>query len=198
MSIEKGFNRADDCYARILARVGGIPVRARATSGDPDVRVQLERLIPLKEGRIPFIWVIGEEFDQFEQHLRDSEIVKDTEVLTRVGESTLYYTEWYTDGEAFLNGLSDTNASIMEAHGDSTWSFTVRFRDHADPTRFHQFYQAHDYPVHVDRVYAPTKPHRPSTALASPPHSVKPWRWPSRTVTSPFLERRNSTRSPRK
>ena len=132
----------------------------RATSGDPNVRVQLERLVPLKEDRIPFIWATGEEFDQFERHLRDSEIVKHVEVLTQLGDSVLYYTEWYTDKEAFLNGINETNGSIMEAHGGSTWSFTVRYRDHADLTRFHQFYQAHDYPVHIDRVYAPDETSR--------------------------------------
>lgn len=127
----------------------------RATSGDPNVRVQLERLVPLKEERIPFIWATGEEFDKFERHLRDSEIVKHVETLTQLGNSVLYYIEWYTTKEAFLNGVNQTNGSIMEAHGGPTWSFTVRYRDHADLTRFHQFYQAHDYPVHIDRVYAP-------------------------------------------
>lgn len=29
----------------------------QATSGDDTVRVQLERVIPLKESRIPFLWV---------------------------------------------------------------------------------------------------------------------------------------------
>lgn len=127
----------------------------RATSGDPNVRVQLERLVPLKDARIPFIWATGEEFDQFERHLRDSEIVKDVEVLTQLGDSVLYYIDWYTDKETFLNGIADMNGSIMEAHGDSTWSFTVRYRNHADLTRFHQFYQAHEFPVHIKRVYAP-------------------------------------------
>lgn len=127
----------------------------RATSGDPNVRVQLERLVPLKEARIPFIWATGEEFDQFERHLRDSEIVKDVEVLTQLGDSVLYYIDWYTDKETFLNGIAEMNGSIMEAHGSSTWSFTVRYRNHADLTRFHQFYQAHEFPVHIKRVYAP-------------------------------------------
>ena len=48
----------------------------------------------------------------------------------------------------------------MDAHGDSTWSFTVRYRDHAGLTRFHQFYQAHEFPVHIDRVYAPDETSR--------------------------------------
>lgn len=48
----------------------------------------------------------------------------------------------------------------MEAHGNEQWSFTVRFRDHADLTRFHQFYQDNDFPVHIDRVYAPDEASR--------------------------------------
>lgn len=127
----------------------------RSTNGDPDVRVQLERLIPLKQARIPFVWATGDEFDQFEQHLRDSQIVKHVEALTRVGDSVLYYVEWYEAKEAFLNGLADVNGTIMEAHGNESWSFTVRFRDHTGLTRFHQFYQDNNFPVHVDRVYSP-------------------------------------------
>jgi len=127
----------------------------QSTSGDPSVRVQLERLVPIGEDRIPFLWVTGQEFEQFEDHLRNSDIVEDVEALTRVGDSVLYYTEWCTNEETFLNGISDTNGTIMEAHGDGDWSFTIRFRDHADLTRFHQYYQDNDFPVHIDRVYAP-------------------------------------------
>lgn len=52
------------------------------------------------------------------------------------------------------------NGAILEAHGNGEWSFTLRFRDHADLTRFHQFYQAHDFPIHIDRVYAPDESSR--------------------------------------
>lgn len=124
----------------------------RSTSGDPSVRVQLERVIPLEEGRVPFVWATGESFEQFEATLKNSEVVAHAEALTRVGDSVLYHTKWETDGETFMNGLADANGTIMEAHGDSTWSFTVRFRDHGDLTRFHQFYQEQDFPVHIERV----------------------------------------------
>ena len=85
----------------------------RSTSGDPSVRVQLERPVPLREDRIPFLWAAGQAFDQFEDHLRNSDIVKDVGALTRIGDSVLYYTEWYTDKESFLNGVSDTNGTII-------------------------------------------------------------------------------------
>ena len=75
------------------------------------------------------------------------------------------------DKETFLNGIHETNGTIMDAQGDSTWSFTVRYRDHAALTRFHQFYQAHDFPVHIGSMH-PMKRPRLSTALVSPLNSV--------------------------
>jgi hypothetical protein len=105
--------------------------------------------------RIRFLWATGREFDQFEDHLRDSDIVEDVEVLTRVGDSVPYYTDCYTSKETFRNGVSATNGTNMDAHGDGEWSFTVQFRDHAESTRFHQYHQENDVPVHIDRVYAP-------------------------------------------
>ena len=124
----------------------------RATGGDSGVRVQLERVIPLRESRIPFLWATGQNLDEFDRHLRAGEIVKEVQALTRVGDSVLYYVEWETDKETFLNGLGETGGTIMEAHGDSTWSFTVRFRDHADLTRFHQYFQDNDFPVYIERI----------------------------------------------
>lgn len=126
----------------------------RSMSGDPDVRVQLERVVPLRQARIPFVWATGESFDRFEDHLTDSPIVKSVDVLTRVGDSVLYAIEWYESEEAFLNGVSDRSGVILEAHGNETFSFTIRFADHADLTRFHHFYQEEEYPVHIDRVYS--------------------------------------------
>ncbi|MDS0301333.1 helix-turn-helix domain-containing protein [Halogeometricum sp. S1BR25-6] len=141
----------------------------RATNGDPSVRVQLERLVPLRESRIPLLWATGTELTQFERHLRESEIVTYVEAVTRLGESVLYYVEWDTDKETFLNGLSEHNGSILDAHGDSEWSFTVRFRSHADLTRFHQFCRTHDYPVAIDRVYDPDEASRTEYNLGLTP-----------------------------
>jgi len=154
-----GLHRSEGAGAMTVIIEFSLPAESfpfgQSTSGDPNVRVQLERLVPIGEERIPFLWATGQEFEQFETHLRNSEIVKNVEVLTRIGDSVLYYTEWYTNKETFLNGISETNGTIMEAHGDGEWSFTVRFRDHSDLTRFHQYYQDNDFPVHIGRVYAP-------------------------------------------
>jgi len=128
----------------------------RSVSGDPNVTVTLEAVVPLGDGRIPFVWATNEnsgEFNQFEQHLRNSDVVKQAAALTRVGDSVLYRVDWKTGEETFLNGLSEADGAIVEGHANEVCSFTIRFKNHADLTRFHQFYQSHEYPVHIDRVY---------------------------------------------
>ncbi|MDS0283230.1 helix-turn-helix domain-containing protein [Haloarcula onubensis] len=132
----------------------------RATRGGEDMQVQLERLIPLKQERIPFLWAIGEDFDQFERHLRESDAVKHVEAVFRRANSVLYYVEWYTDRESFLNGVCEAGGAILAAHGNAEWSFTIRFRDHQALTEFHQFYQSGEYPVAIERVYSPEESSR--------------------------------------
>ncbi|PSP58297.1 bacterio-opsin activator, partial [Halobacteriales archaeon QH_7_66_37] len=124
----------------------------RAVSGGKGGLVTLERLVPLGESRIPFLWVDRADYDEFEERLRASDIVKHVEALTRVDGSVLYYVEWYPEHETFLNGLYNTGATILQAEGDGAWEFALRFNNPADLTQFHQFYQQHDFPVHIDRV----------------------------------------------
>ena len=92
------------------------------------------------------------DYGEFEEQLRASDIVKRVEALTRVDESMLYYAEWHPEHETFLNGLYDAGATVLQAEGNGTWEFALRFNNAADLTQFHQFYQQHDFPVHIDRV----------------------------------------------
>ena len=77
----------------------------RAVSSENGGLVTLERLVPLGESRIPFLWVDKSDYEEFEKRLRASDIVKQFEALTRVDGSVLYYVEWYPEHETFLNGL---------------------------------------------------------------------------------------------
>lgn len=124
----------------------------RSVGGGGDGRVSLERLVPIGNARIPFIWVDKPDFGEFEEQLGSSDIVKDFEALTRAGDDVLYNVEWYPESETFMNGIYDTGGTILEAHGNGTWSFTLRFSGHADLTRFHKFYQNHEFPVYIKRV----------------------------------------------
>ena len=141
----------------------------QATNGDSGVRVQLEQLVPIKQDHVPHVWATGQGLEQFERHLCSSEIVEHVEALTRVGDSVLYSVEWHADEEPFLNGISDSNGTIIEGHGNTEWSFTVQFEGQDDLTRFHQFYQAQDFPLHVDRIYEPGEKSRNKHELGLTP-----------------------------
>lgn len=50
-----------------------------------------------EQHRIPFVWVAGENHDDFEKQLRNHAMVTNIRTLTRIGESVLYRIEWYED-----------------------------------------------------------------------------------------------------
>ena len=57
----------------------------------------LERLVPLGESRIPFLWVDRSGYDEFEERARASDIVEYVQALARVNGSVLYYVEQYPE-----------------------------------------------------------------------------------------------------
>ncbi|MFB6164741.1 MAG: helix-turn-helix domain-containing protein [Haloarculaceae archaeon] len=126
----------------------------RAVGADPDVKVWIEPFVPLGEGRFPFLWAHDEDFEPFERTLRDSDLVLALEALARIDDSVLYRVEWADQGATFLNGILAAGGTILEAQGDSLWSFVVRFSDHGALTKFHRFYQDEGYPVTIEQVSA--------------------------------------------
>lgn len=127
----------------------------RSMSGGSGMKASLDRISPLDEGRLPFVWVTDHDLEAYERQLESSDIVASVEMLTRLEDSALYRVEWNTEGETFLNGVAQTGGTIVEGNGDDeSWSFSLRFRNHAALTNFHRFYQNQDFPVHIDRVYA--------------------------------------------
>lgn len=125
----------------------------RAVGGDPTVQVVLERTVPFGRRHIPFLWVTNHDFEVFERTLTESELVERVEAVARFEDSTLYAIEWHTERATFLNGLEEAGGTILEAYGSSTFTFTVRFNDHAALTRFHRFYQGKGFPVSIRQVY---------------------------------------------
>jgi hypothetical protein len=124
----------------------------RATSYPPTVQVYLERFVPLTGARIPFLWVSGTGIAAFERHLRGSELVADVDARLHTEERALYAVEWDPGGETFLDGLGEAGGTIMDAHGNDPWSFTVRFPDHDALSHFSRFCRTEDFPVDIERV----------------------------------------------
>ena len=120
---------------------------------DPNIHIELERVVPSQSQVFPYFWAHGGDFDKFESHVRSLDSVKELVALERVDDNVLYRVEWGEEVENFVAALVETDAVIMEAHGNDIWVFRLRFPNHRGLTDFHNYCTDHDIPFRLERVY---------------------------------------------
>lgn len=99
---------------------------------DPVAHIEMERVIPASRRIMPYVWIHGGELDQFEASLRTSEQVIDLTQLDQINGSALYRIDWKDEAESLIDGIAETNATILEARGKEEWFFRIRFDSHAE------------------------------------------------------------------
>lgn len=122
-------------------------------SGPPGLHIEVERIVPTGTQVMPFVWATGEDHEMFEKRVRDRPEVKEFLALDRVDDSGLYRIEWEERPTDLLQGIAETQATVMEAKGDGNWLFRLRFNDHDRLSQFHNYCTDHDIRIHIERTY---------------------------------------------
>lgn len=129
----------------------------RVLSGPPVMRLELERIVPTGNAVMPFVWATGEEFEAFEEKVRESPSVKELLALDKVGDSGLYRIEWRDHPEDLIEAIAESDAAVLEARGKENWTFRLRFPDHDKLSLFHNYCTDHDVTIRIDRTYTLTE-----------------------------------------
>jgi len=128
-------------------------ILGKVLARDPDTHVEMERVVPASGRVMPYVWVHGGEFDEFERAVESSPYVERLHSLDVVEDSALYRVEWADDVESLIYGMAETQATILEARGNEQWFFRIRFDDHSGLTDFHNFCMDHGIVFQLERVY---------------------------------------------
>ncbi|WP_254271454.1 helix-turn-helix domain-containing protein [Haloarcula marina] len=128
-------------------------ILGRVLSRDPDTHIEMERVVPSSRRVMPYIWVTGDDLNEFEKAVRESDYVSKLVALDVVNDSGLYRVEWDTEVESLIYGISETNATILEAKGNEHWTFRLRFDDHRGLADFHNYCTEHEITFQLERVY---------------------------------------------
>lgn len=97
---------------------------------DPEMTVELERIVPSGQKMPPFFWASNEEFEAFEAAAEELLAIEQLTVLEREGNVVLFRVEWTENVSEFLRTIIETEATIIEAQGTADeWSFGLRFPD---------------------------------------------------------------------
>ncbi|NGM67443.1 bacterio-opsin activator [Natronolimnobius sp. AArcel1] len=118
----------------------------------PGISVELERVVPAEKRIMPYIWGYGSDLQAFENTMSDSPNVRSITVLDAYDDRALYKIEWEDPAEQLITGITDSEASILEAHSDDEWLFRIRFDDHSGLAQFNQYCNAHGISYQLNRV----------------------------------------------
>ncbi|RQG98055.1 helix-turn-helix domain-containing protein [Natrarchaeobius chitinivorans] len=125
-------------------------------AGPPQMRIELERIVPTGNSVVPFLWVTGDDFEAFEQQVTAHEFVDDILALDKVEDSTLYRVKWHGKHNDLIQGITEAEGTILEGRADDRWYFRLRFPDHDSLSRFHNTCTDLGISIHIVRTYTET------------------------------------------
>jgi predicted DNA binding protein len=129
----------------------------------PDLEIELERLVPLREAIIPLFWVSGGEDDStaslVETTLEDDPLVESVRQLTAAEERTLFEVMWDSDVNGLIQAFIDTEAQLLQAKGTAqVWDFRLQFRSRDALVEFRKACEEKDISLTLRRLYNPSIP----------------------------------------
>lgn len=125
----------------------------------PEVKIDLERLVPLQNSIVPYLWVSDGEEAAIETTLRSDPLVEEVAKLTETEQRTLYEIQWTNEIDGLIQPLIDANSELLRATGsDEAWELRLQFRTHDDLTIFWRQIQRNGVEFTLDRLYNPAVP----------------------------------------
>jgi predicted DNA binding protein len=125
----------------------------------PDIEVEIERLVPLRNGVIPLFWVDGADAEDVEAIIRADSMTDDVSLLSNVGGRHLFEVEWSPEIDAVIRPLVESGADVLRAQGSvDSWEFRLQFVDQVQLTDFRERCEANDIDIDLVALYNPTLP----------------------------------------
>ena len=123
----------------------------------PDVRMQLERVIPAGNQTIPLIWIHAADPEPTEQKLRDHRLIKSIKQLDTFEDRALYRVEWEEEPDSIFTEIRTQRAALLDAVGvGESWEFELRFPTHNALSEFHANCKESGIPITINRIYRPS------------------------------------------
>lgn len=146
----------------VIARIG-VPAEefplGQTLRASSHIRVQLERVIPLGEAAMPYLWVSDDSVDAIEEAIDADPNVDAVDIVDEVDAEALVRVEWQADSHGLLDTLAESDVVLLDGVGSGrSWEFQLRFADHEDMAAFYRQCADRDISVTLERVHNPADP----------------------------------------
>lgn len=120
----------------------------------PDIRVQLESVVPVGDRTAPLIWIYTTDPESVEDNLREHRLIETITRLDTFEDRALYRIEWAEEPDSIFEEIKSQGAVLFDAVGVSeSWTFELRFPSHDSLSNFHTNCKAAGLSISVNRIY---------------------------------------------
>jgi predicted DNA binding protein len=120
-----------------------------------EIEIELERIVPLREGIMPLLWISGVDPAVIETRLREHPQTDAVERVTTADRRALFEIRWCSAVNGLVQALVDTHAHILAATGSADcWDLRLRFGSHEDLSAFNVALTGNNTPVTLRQVYS--------------------------------------------
>ena len=121
----------------------------------PEVRIELEQLVPSGDNLLPFFWIRNVNVDELTEAEMQEPELESLIVLDDTGEALLCRTVWNRTQPGLHNILVNEQMTLLQATGSSDgWYFQFRFTHPAAASQLREELSANEIPFEVMRVYS--------------------------------------------
>lgn len=130
-------------------------------SANPNLRLRLERVVPVGNAFVPYVWASGDDVEAIRAGLEAEEDVESFRVVDSADGEVLVRVEWAASVDGLLDVLAETDGTILEAVGeDGRWRFDLRLDDHTELTRFYRGCSGRDIALDLQAIHNPGVPQK--------------------------------------
>ncbi len=137
---------------------------------NPNVTVELERVVPLQNRAIPYIWVSGVSRADFDDVFDSDGEISRLNVVDELDDRVLVRVEWAEDHNGLARAIEHSEVTLLSAVGTTDgWQVEVRGDDRGSISRFHDMCTERGVPARLVTLHRLTPDaHADTTGLSSP------------------------------
>lgn len=117
-------------------------------------RIEFDCNIPARTDTMPYFWVWGNRFDQFEAVLDQEPAIDSVTAIDELAGTRLYRATWQSHVSYLLAATQRSNGVIRGVTGDTRWEFELLFEQRTDLTTFTDYYADTGMELELERLYS--------------------------------------------
>lgn len=116
-------------------------------------RIDFDCNIPARSDAMPYFWVWGSRFDEFEAAVESETAIEHLTLVDELDSNRLYRAEWRTRVSDLLRATRESNGVMQTVTGEHRWELEVLFESSNDLKAFSQYYSDTESNLTLDRLY---------------------------------------------